>query len=174
MLLSAAVVCAFLTGVGSAADAVYVQRLLNAKHCRSEFPAERQTLRLAKTDLKVAVQNALGRELRDVRGLEKGTPELVFAMLSHLGGYGEVIWVDNWPSFSVKLKPANTGRPGIEVPRNEAVDAALKAIDDAGGVLIWAGPGRRLIVKKEEREKFEAALRKLGWLRGKETPWDER
>lgn len=164
----------FYGGFGPAAEGVFVQRLLSAKRYRSEYPAQRQTLNLAKRDLKIAAQNALGRELREVSEFAKGGPEEVFAMLSHLGGYGDVIWVDEWPKFSVKMTPVNTGRGGIEVPRDEVVEAALKAVDDAGGILVWAGPGRHLVVKKEERERFEVALRELGWLRGKPTPWDKQ
>jgi len=53
-------------------------------------------------------------------------------MLSHLGGFREIIWADSWTIFPVKLPP--TGMPGqVVVPRREAVQAALNAIEVSGG-----------------------------------------
>lgn len=102
-----------------------------------------------------------------------GDPLNVFAMLSHLGGFGEIIWVDQWTSFPVRLPPTSLRIPGnYVVPRREAVRAALDAIDASGGCLIKAGPDRYLVAKVSEREKYEAAIRALDWLGKGKPPWD--
>ena len=65
-------------------DRALVEKLESAKHFQSQFPAQRQTLDLAKkSSLRHAALNAIGMELRDVRGMATGYPESVFAMLSH-------------------------------------------------------------------------------------------
>ncbi len=129
-------------------------------------------------------------EPRDVRSMATGSPEAVFAMLSHLGGFGEILWVDQWTNFPVKLPTPslsselatefqqfhNTnfqvkGLPPDTVPRREAVSAALTAIDASGGCLIKAGEHRYLVVKASERKQYEAAIRALGWLKGVSPPW---
>jgi hypothetical protein len=153
------------------ADPAYVEKLKSAQHFQSTFPAQRQTMDLyRKSGFKHAVQNALGLELREVSGMAGGNPPIVFDMLSHLGGYGEVIWVNQWSNFPVKLPPSST--PGmIVVPRRAAVRAALDALDASGACLVQAGPDRYLVAKVAEKEKYEAAIRQLGWLDGTPPPW---
>ena len=150
-----------------------------------------QTIDLAKrAGSQSAALNAIGMELRDVGAMATGSPESVFAMLSHLGGFGEIIWVDQWTNFPVKL-PTNSlsselatkflqynntnfqvkGHPPGDVPRREAVRAALAAIDASGGCLIKAGEHRYLVAKVSERKQYEAAIRALGWLDGVSPPW---
>lgn len=160
---------------GIPADPVFVEKLKSAKHYRSQFPAQKQTIDLArKSGLRLAGLNAIGMELREVSHLATGDPESLFAMLSHLGGFGEIVWVDQWTNFPVKL-PSTTKRrfPGvIEVPRRDAVKAALDAIESSGACLVKAGPNRYLIAKVAEEEKYRAAIRALGWLDGAPPPWD--
>jgi hypothetical protein len=152
-------------------DSAFVQKLQTAKHYQSQFPAQRQTIDLAKkSSLRHAALNAIGMELREVRGMATGSPESVFGMLSHLGGFGEIIWVDQWTNFPVKLPP--TKIPGqVVVPRREAVRAALDAIETSGGCLIKAGGSRYLVAKVSEKKNYEAAIRALGWLNGSSPPW---
>lgn len=157
-----------------AAEPEYVQKLRSARHCRSTFPAARQTLDLAKRgSLKTAAMNSVGKELREVSALAKakGDPQIVFALLSHLGDYGEVIWVDEWSRFSIQLVPDENGH--ILMPRDEIVRAVLKALDDAGATIVKAGPQRSLVIKKSEQTKYEAALLELGWRDGVSPPWEE-
>ena len=152
-----------------------VEKLKFARHFRSQFPAQKQTIDLArKSGLRHAGLNAIGMELREVSHLATGDPESLFAMLSHLGGFGEIVWVDQWTNFPVKL-PSTTKRrfPGIlEVPRRDAVKAALDAIESSGACLVKAGPNRYLVAKVAEEEKYKAAIRALGWLDGAPPPWD--
>jgi len=168
-----------------------IRKLETAKHFKSEFPAQLQTIDLAeKEGSRLAALNAIGMEPRDVRNMATGSPEAVFAMLSHLGGFGEILWVDHWTNFPVKLPTASVsselatkflqsynpnfqvkGLPPGTVPRREAVSAALTAIDASGGCLIKAGEHRYLVAKVSEREKYEAAIRALGWLHGASPPW---
>ncbi|HLX69760.1 MAG TPA: hypothetical protein VKV04_09060 [Verrucomicrobiae bacterium] len=158
---------------GSApADPAYVEKLKSAKHFQSTFPAQKQTIDLAKrSNLRNAALNAIGIEPREVRGLATGDPLSVFAMLSHLGGFGEIIWVDQWTNFVVKLPP--TSIPGqVVVPRRDAVRGALDAIEASGGCLVKAGPNRYLVAKVSDREKYEAAIRALDWLGKGRPPWD--
>jgi len=152
-------------------DRAFVEKLQSAKHFKSEFPAQRQTVDLAKkSSLRHAALNAIGMELREVRGMATGSPENVFATLSHLGGFGEIIWVDQWGNFPVKLPPTST--PGqVVVPRHDAVTAALNSIEASGGCLIKAGENRYLVAKVSERKQYEAAIRALGWLDGSSPPW---
>jgi len=152
-------------------DQATVQRLQSAKHFQSTFPAQRQTFDLAKkSTLRHAALNAIGMELREVGGMATGSPESVFAMLSHLGGFGEIIWVDQWTNFPIRLPP--TKIPGqVVVPRRDAVRAALDAIETSGGCLVKAGENRYLVAKVSESKKFEAAIRALGWLDGSQPPW---
>jgi hypothetical protein len=162
-----------LSAKNVAADAVFVEKLKSAKHFRSQVPAQAQTVDLAKkSSLRHAALNAIGMELREVRGMATGNPESVFAMLSHLGGFGEIIWVDQWSNFPVKLPPTST--PGqVVVPRRDAVKAALDSIETSGACLIKAGENRYLVVKVSERKKYEAAIRALGWTDGSSPPWDK-
>jgi hypothetical protein len=103
--------------------------------------------------------------------MASGDPQKVFAMLSHLGGFGEIIWVDQWTNFPVKLPPTRT--PGqVVVPRRHAVRAALDAVEASGGCLIKAGENRYLVAKVSEKQKYEAAIRALGWLHGSRPPWE--
>jgi uncharacterized protein DUF2835 len=151
-------------------DQVYVEKLKSAKRFQSQFPAPRQTIDLFhKVGLRSAAMNAIGMEPREVRGMASGSPESVFIMLSHLGGYGDIIWVDSWTNFPVKLPP--TSLPGqIVVPRREAVQAALDAIKASGCCLIKAGKDRYLVARVSDKEKYEVAIRALGWLDGKPPP----
>jgi hypothetical protein len=177
---------------GASADKAFVEKLKAARHFQSEFPAQKQTLAFAKAaGLRAAALNAIGMEIRDVRSMTTGSPESVFSMLSHLGGYGEIIWVDQWTNFPVKLSSASTASkvsfkflqtfnsnfqvkisPRIgEAPRCEAVKAALAAINTSGGCLIKAGKHRYLVAKVSERREYTAAIRALGWLHGVTPPW---
>jgi len=177
---------------GASLDNAFVEKLKSAPHVRSEFPAQKQTIALVKqAGLRVAALNAIGMEIRDVRGMATGSPEAVFSMLSHLGGYGEIIWVDQWTNFPVKLVPASRSskiaskllqwyNPNFKVnifpqmgdaPRREAVKAALAAIDASGGCLIKAGKDRYLVARVSERRDYAAAIRSLGWLAGIAPPW---
>ena len=142
-----------------------IEKLNSAKRHRSSNPAQKQTISLTeKVGIRKGALNAIGMEGRDVRGMATGDPGSVFAMLSHLGGLGEIIWVDDWPNFPVNL-------PTNYVPRRVAVRAALDAIETAGGSLINAGNERHLIVKNSEKEMYEAAIQALGWRDGKVPPW---
>lgn len=154
------------------ADTSIIVKLQSANHFKSEFPAQRQTFDLGKkVGLRSAALNAIGMEPREVRGMANGDPGTVFAMLSHLGGFGEIIWVDRWTNFPIHLPP--TSIPGqVVVPRRDAVKAGLTAIEAAGGCLIKAGENRYLVAKVTEREKYERAIRALGWLDGVAAPWD--
>jgi hypothetical protein len=153
-------------------NSIYVEKLKTAHHCESSFPAQRQTVDLFhKAGLQRAALNAIGEEPREVGGMVGGKPVVVFAMLSHLGGLGEIIWVDEWTNFPVKL-PATTGPGSVVVPRRAAVQAALKAVEASGGSLIKAGENRCMVAKLSEKEKYEAAIRVLGWLEGKPAPWE--
>jgi hypothetical protein len=151
----------------------FIEKLESARHFKSQKPAQRQTIDLAmKSSLKLAALNAIGMEQREVGGMAKGSPDLVFAMLSHLGGFGEVIWVDDWTNFPIKLPP--TSIPGqVVVPRRDAVRAALDSIAASGGCLIKAGENRFLVAKVSEKKQYEAAIRSLGWLDGTSPPWDK-
>jgi hypothetical protein len=153
------------------ADVALVEKLKSAKHFQSQVPAQRQTIDLAKkSSLRHAALNAIGMELREVGGMANGNPESVFAMLSHLGGFGEIIWVDQWTNFPIKLPATST--PGqVVVPRRDAVRAALDAVEASGGCLIKAGESRYLVARVSEKEKYEAAIRALGWLEGVPPPW---
>lgn len=156
---------------GAPAEKAFVKKLASAQHFRSTFPAQRQTIDLAKrSSLRNAALNAIGMEPRDVRGMATGDPVNVFAMLSHLGGFGEIVWVDHWSNFPIKLPP--TKIPGqVVVPRRDAVRAALNAIEASGGCLIRAGANRYLVAKSSEKAKYETAIRALGWLHGSPPPW---
>ena len=92
---------------------VYLEKLSAAHHIKSSFPAQRQTFTLLnKAGVRSAALNAIGREPREVRPLAKGEPWAVFSCLSHLGGFGEIIWVDEWTNFPVKLPARYTSRIG--------------------------------------------------------------
>jgi hypothetical protein len=125
-----------------------------------------------KSDLRHAALNAIGMEPREVRAMAGGDPGIVFAMLSHLGGFGEIIWVDPWTNFPVKLPQPTSPSSVVVVPRRDAVCAALDAIEASGGCLVKAGPDRYLVAKVSEKEKYEAAIRALDWLGGSRPPWD--
>jgi hypothetical protein len=151
----------------------FVEKLKSAKHFRSQRPAQMQTLDLAKnSSLRAAALNAIGMELREVRGLAKGDPEIVFIMLSHLGGFGEIIWVDQWTNFPVHLA-TTIGVGEVVAPRRDAVRAALDAVEASGGCFIKAGENRYLVAKASEKKQYEAAIRLLGWLDGTSPPWDK-
>jgi hypothetical protein len=176
---------------GAPVNKAFVRKLETAKHFKSEFPAQMQTIDVAKRiGFRSATLNAIGMEPRDVGMMATGSPESVFGMLSHLGGLGEIIWVDQWTNFPVKLPGANLsselatkflqsgnsnfqvkGLPPGTVPRREAVRAALIAIDASGGCLIKAGEHRYLVAKVSERKQYEAAICALGWLDGVSPPW---
>ena len=157
---------------GVAVIGACVEKLKMAHHLKSYFPAQRQTINLFhQAGLRSAALNAIGEEPREVRAMAGGNPEEVFEMLSHLGGLGEIIWVDRWTNFPVKL-PA-TSIPGqVVVPRRAVVRAALNAIEASGGCLIKAGQDRTLVAKISEKDNYEAAIHVLGWLDGKPVPWD--
>jgi len=141
----------------------FVERLKSASRFKSENPASGQTLELAqKSTLRHAALNAIGMELRDVEAMANGDPNHVFAMLSHLAGFGEILWVDSWTNFPIKLPPSKV--PGQkDTPRREAVKAMLDALDMSGACLIDAGKGRVLVAKNSERESFETAIRTTAW-----------
>ena len=147
-------------------DDAYLEKLKTAHHFKSSNPAQRQTVDLFhKVGLRSAALNAIGEEPREVRGMASGEPVHVFAILSHLGGLGEIIWVDQWTNFPIKLPP--TTHPGeIVVPRHAAVRAAVNAVEASGGCFIRAGKSRTLVARTSEKEKYEAAIRALGWLDG--------
>ena len=157
---------------------IFIEKLRSAKHFRSSFPAQayaRQVVRqssLQPASLKRAAVHAIGMELREVGHMATGNPEFVFAMLSHLGGLGEIVWVDNWTNFPVMLPP--TSLPGqVVVPRRYAVQPALDAVRASGGCLIEAGKDRWLVAKASEKREYEAAIHALGWLDGTPPPWGE-
>jgi hypothetical protein len=153
-------------------DYSFVERLKSAKHVRSEMPAPSQTLSFARNvGLKTAALNAIGRELRDVRDAAGGYPESVFHLLAHFE-FGEILWVDEWTNFPVKLPPSPLPY-AVVAPRHKAVKAFLSALHASGGCLVRAGKHRYLVAKVSDREKYEAAIRELGWLEGKQPPWDE-
>jgi hypothetical protein len=60
----------------------------------------------------------------------------------------------------------------VVVPRRDGVQAGRTAIEAAGGCLIKAGENRYLVAQVTEREKYEAAIRALGWPDGVAPPWD--
>ena len=43
--------------------------------------------------------HAIGMEPREVGYLATSKLEFVFAILSHLGGLGEIVWVATWTNF---------------------------------------------------------------------------
>jgi Na+(H+)/acetate symporter ActP len=154
------------TGTNVSVDSAirpFVERLKNASRFKSENPAQAQTLDLAqKSTLRHAALNAIGMELRDLEAMASGDPAIVFAMLSHLAGLGEILWVDSWTNFPIKLPPSKV--PGQkDIPRREAVKAILDALDTAGACLIDAGKRRVLVAKNSERESYEAAIRTAEW-----------
>ncbi|HEX5222435.1 MAG TPA: cation acetate symporter [Verrucomicrobiae bacterium] len=116
--------------------------------------------------MEFALKNALGTEYREVRHMASGDPASVFVALSWLGEFGEILWVDSWTNFPVKLPASakNMGGGLITVPRDEAVRAALDALEASGAGLIPAGTNRCLVVKKSEAAAYEAAMRQLGWI----------
>ena len=154
------------------ANKAFILKLESAKHVKSTNPAPGQTLWLAENaSLRSAALNAIGQEPRDVRLMASGSPEVVFDMLSHLGGLGEIIWVDSdWTNLPVKLPPTS---PLDQVPRREAVKAALDSIEASGGCLIKAGENRYLVAKVSEQKEYEAAIRAEGWLNGNQPPWEK-
>jgi hypothetical protein len=155
---------------------IFIEKLRSAKHFRSSFPAQayaRQVVRessLQPASLKKAAVHAIGMEPREVRHMASGNPESVFAMLSHLGGLGEIVWVDDWTNLPVKLPPTSIAGQ-VVLPRRYAVQAALDAVRASGGCLIEAGKDRYLVAKVSERREYEAAIRALGWLDGTPPPW---
>ena len=75
---------------GAPVDKDFIRKLETAKHFKSEFPAQMQTIDLAKTaSSRSAALNAIGMEPRDVGMMATGSPEAVFAMLSHLEAWGD-------------------------------------------------------------------------------------
>lgn len=154
----------------------FIEKLRSAKHIRSSFPAQayaRQVIKessLQPASLKRAAEFAIGLEPREVGDMADGAPEHVFAILSHLGGLGEIVWVDEWTNLPVKLPP--TSIPGqVVVPRRYAARAALDAVRASGGCLIEAGKDRYLVAKVSEWREYEAAIHALGWLDGTPPPW---
>ena len=146
--------------------APYIEKLNSAKHYKSSNPAQKQTISLTKNvGIRKGALNAIGMEGRAVRGMATGDPGSVFAMLSHLGGLGELVWVDDWANFPVNLS-------SNYVPRRVAVRAALDGIKAAGGRIIDAGDERHLVVKESEEEMYDAAIEVLGWRDGKIPPWE--
>ncbi len=114
-------------------------------------------------------------EEREVTGMATGSPESVFAMLSYLTSLGEIVsgWANEF-NFPIKLPPTTT--PGLVVlPRRTVVRAAReRAIKASGGCLIKAGKNRYLVAKIEDRQKYQTAIRSLGWLDGTPPPWGHR
>lgn len=147
--------------------AQFVARLESAEHLKAHTSALEQSIRITKDrGIKKGALNALGMEVRDVRNMVNGQPEGVFVVLSFLGGYGEIVWVDAWTSFPVNLS-------SNAVPRREAVRAALEAVQAAGASIIDAGDGRHVIVRNAEVDQFDAAVDLLGWRDGVAPPWEE-
>jgi hypothetical protein len=171
-------------------DQAYVEKLKSAKHYRSEAPS---TLTMAKAfgkaiGFRAGLLYAIGMEFRDVHGCASGNPEQVFTALAQYR-YGEIIWSDSWTNFPVKLNAPDfsskiawkfftfhNSRFSFRVSgipsRHQAVSAMLDAIEASGGCLIKAGKNRYLVAKVMERKQYEAAIRYLGWLDGKQPPWE--
>ena len=153
-------------------DYAFVEKLKSAKHAKSDTPAPSATPWIAKNfGVKAAALNAFGLELRDVEGAAVGYPDHIFHLLAHFE-FGEILWVDQWTNFPVKLPPSPNQFFNV-APRRKAVKAFLSAIHTSGGCLIKAGRNRYLVAKVAEREKYEAAIRELGWLKGRQPPWAE-
>jgi hypothetical protein len=170
-------------------DQAYVEKLKSAKHWRSEAPAPKQTLKVAKiVGFRAGLLNAIGMENRSVRAFRSGDPQQVFSALAHFR-YGEIIWTDSWTNFPVKLNAPDFSSKvawkfltfhnskfsltkAFLPSRHQAVSAMLDAIEASGGCLIKAGKNRYLVAKVEERKQYEAAIRYLGWMDGKQPPWE--
>lgn len=170
-------------------DQAYVEKLKSAKHWRSEIPAQKQSRTIAKVlGYRAGLLAAIGMENRNVRGYNSGNPEQVFSMLAYFR-YGEIISSDSWTNFPVELNtPDLSSKVAWEfytfhnprypvscsaIPsRHQAVSAMLDAIEASGGCLIKAGKNRYLVAKVAEKKQYEAAIRYLGWLDGKQPPWE--
>ena len=155
------------------ADRAFVEKLVSPVHCyRPVYPLKRQPIKFdvgSPASMRYAVLEAIGMETREVSVLATGAPEVVFGVLSnHLG---EIVTVDHWSNFPIKLPPAKAPLGSVEVPRRVAVRAALAGIEASGGFLIRAGENRYLVAKRSEKTKYEAAIRELGWLHGSPPPW---
>ena len=73
-------------------NSIYVAKLKTALDFKSSFAVQGQTIHLFdKVCFGTVSLNAIGEEQREVRGMMGGNPCNVFAMLSHLGSFGEVI-----------------------------------------------------------------------------------
>lgn len=118
--------------------------------------------------MEFALRNAFGTEYREVTRMASGDAKSVFAMLYWLGGFGEILWVDSWTNFPVKLPASAKNMSGglITVPRDEAVKAALDSLEAAGACLIPAGTNRCLVVKQTEAADYERVMQQLGWISG--------
>lgn len=158
-------------------NGVFVAKLLSAQHDRRPNPLPPFSLLAFKptgydlASLREAGMAVFGMELREFSLMESGDPEVLFACLSKYGGYGEIIWTDEWKRFRIKMPPATTD-PGLVVRRRRAMQAAVRAIRASGGCLIKAGPHRYLVAKISEKKDYEAAIRALGWLHGVPPPWE--
>jgi cation/acetate symporter len=164
----------------NAPSAELVQKLQNAEKIgeAGQVAARKEFSVKAATDLKAiqataksygmefALRNAFGTEYREVTRMASGDAKSVFAMLYWLGGFGEILWVDSWTNFPVKLPASAKNMSGglITVPRDEAVKAALDSLEAAGACLIPAGSNRCLVVKKSEAADYERVMQRLGWI----------
>jgi len=154
-----------------------LERLRNAKHTQSSRPDSIYNWRVFKTaslrpaSLRNAAMKFIGMDPREVSAMATGEPDFVFGLLAHYKGY-EIIWVDNWTNFPIKLPTTPSG--GFYVPRRRVVQAALRAIHASDGCLVKAGPNRYLVAKVSEKEDYRAAIRALGWLDGTPPPWAAR
>jgi hypothetical protein len=128
-----------------------VERLQNAKHTQSSRPDSIYNWRVFKTasvrpaSLRDAAMKFIGMDPREVSAMATGQPDFVFGLLAHYKGY-EIIWVDNWTNFPIKLATVTPGR--VEVPRRLVVQAALRAIRASDGCLVRAGKNRYLVLKQ--------------------------
>ena len=148
-----------------AVQKAFIDKLKSAKRYKSAYPARQYAADLAKVSPERAALHSVGMELREVSDMAYGgDPNTLFAMLAHLGNFGEVMVVDQWTNFQVKLPPSKMD--GYVVPRRDAVKAALNAIEASDGCLINAGENRCVVAKNSDRKQYEAAIRALGWLDG--------
>jgi hypothetical protein len=145
------------------ADPILVNRLLRAHHFKSDRSRAHAT-QLRSLGWQERIANFLGLEDCIVADLTNGSPDYVFATLCYLEDYREILWVDDWPRFPVRLPPR-----AILVPRRTAVNAILRALDEAEACIIDVGKNRHLVVKKSEKQLWKAAVRDLRRLEEREA-----
>ena len=163
---------------GAAPNGVLVTRLLNAKHYKATIPEPMFNLWVFKAaslrpaSLRKAALAAIGMEPRELSAMKSGEPAMVFACLASFGGYGEIVWVDQWDRFEVEMPSPTMSLPGLVVPRRLAMQAAVRAVRASGGCFIKAGEKRYLVIKRSQKKEYEAAIRALGWIDGVRPPWE--